>query len=172
MRAIIIFLGLLLLPATSYGQDRCPKQVYSDPSKQPDFNCPGPGEDALMPQLKTRSSVGLEPTEPAPWAGVLMDRNRVYLLGLRIKALRRIRWEEIMGCGEILNAEIDYITQTKQATIDLRTSQRDNYREQTKDLQKEVVELNKWYRSPALWFATGFVVAAAGAVVVVVVVRE
>lgn len=169
MRWVLVFIILLSAPAA---RGQCTKQVYSDPLIQPDFTCPSPGEDDLIPKLELRPSVGLEPTQPAPWAGILMDRDRIFLLGMRIQALRRIRWNETLGCAERLEAEIDYISQTKQATLNLCIKQRDNYKGQTKELQEEVIKAYKWYRSPALWFAAGFVIAAAGATVIVVVVQD
>jgi hypothetical protein len=168
MRAVIIFLVLSLLPVSGYGQRQCHKQIYSDPLIQPDFDCPSPGEEELLPQLELRSSVALEPTQPAPWAGILMDRDRIFMLGMRIQALRRIRWIETLGCAERLEAEIDHISQSKQVTLNLCIKQRDNYKKQVEVAQKEAIKAYKWYRSPVLWFVTGFVVAAAGAVVVVV----
>lgn len=170
MLRLVLTLLLCMTPLYAHGQ--CPKQIYTDPLIQPDFDCPSPGEEELLPKLELRPSVGLEPTQPAPWPGILMDRDRVFLLGMRIQALRRIRWNETIGCAERLEAEVDYISQTKQATLNLCISQRDSYKKQTEAAQKEVIKAYKWYRSPALWFTAGFVIAAAGATVIVVVVRE
>lgn len=169
MRWVLVFIILLSAPAA---QGQCTKQVYSDPLIQPDFTCPSPGEDDLIPKLELRPSVGLEPTQPAPWAGILMDRDRVFQLGLRIQALRRLRWNDNVGCAERLVAEIDYISQTKQATLNLCIAQRDNYKKQAETAQKEVSKAHKWYRSPALWFTAGFVIAAAGTTIIVVAVQD
>ena len=165
-------LSSLLFAPPAWAEEQCPKQVYTDPLIQPNFDCPSPGEEELLPKLELRPSVGLEPTQSAPWAGILMDRDRVFLLGMRIQALRRIRWNETLGCAERLEAEIDYISQTKQATLSLCISQRDSYKKQTEAAQKEVIKAYKWYRSPALWFTVGFVVAAAGTTIIVVAVRD
>jgi len=169
MRLVLVF-AFLLAARPTYGQ--CTKQIYTDPLIQPDFDCPSPGEEELLPKLELRPSVGLEPTQPAPWAGVLMDRDRVFLLGMRIQALRRIRWNENTGFAERLEAEVDYISQTKQATLNLCIAQRDNYKKQAETAQKEVIKAYKWYRSPALWFTAGFVIAAAGVTVIVVVIQD
>jgi hypothetical protein len=169
MRWVLVFIILLSAPAA---RGQCTKQVYSDPLIQPDFTCPSPGEDDLIPKLELRPSVGLEPTQPAPWAGILMDRDRVFQLGLRIQALRRLRWNDNVGCAERLVAEIDYISQTKQATLNLCIAQRDNYKKQAETAQKEVIKAHKWYRSPALWFTAGFVIAAAGTTIIVVAVQD
>jgi hypothetical protein len=171
MRILALVLSLLLA-APLHAQEQCPKQTYTDPAKEPDYSCPSPGEDHLVPKLQLKASTKLLIGDRAPWTGILMDSGRVMVLGLRIEALRRLRWEDMMYCGEVAGAQIEYVEQTAKAELGLRTSQRDNYKNQAKELQEEVIKLTKWYRSPILWFATGFVVAAAGAVVVVVVVRE
>jgi hypothetical protein len=161
MRCIIIALALLVgSPAAA--QKQCPTQIYSNSKAEPDYSCPGPGEDALIPKLQLKTSVELKLNAKAPWAGVLMDKNRVLTLGLRIKALRRIRWQETTSCAERLTAEIKYVKASNKATLDLRTSQRDNYKKQTEALQEEVISLKKWYRSGPFWFAVGVVTATAG----------
>jgi hypothetical protein len=156
-------LTVLLCSAPAYATAPCTKQIYTDLKKEPNYSCPGPGEDSLVPRLQLKTSVELKVKKPAPWPGILMDKNRVMTLGLRIKALRRIRWQETIGWQEKLENEKKFQAAMYQATLNLRTSQRDNYKSQTKALQEEVIRLNKWYRSPTFWFATGFVVASAGA---------
>ena len=156
------FLVALLLAAPAYAQKQCPVQNYVDLSTEPDFDCPGPGEEDLLPNLELKSSVALEPNQPAPWEGILMDKNRVLRLGLRVKALRRLRWQELRYCGELAAAELDYIEDTSRAELDLRTSQRDTYKSQVELLQREVRALDSWYRSPILWFSVGVIVSAAG----------
>jgi hypothetical protein len=152
----------------------CIKQVYSDPKKEPDYKCPSPGEDALVPRLELKTSVELVPSKKPkiPWPGILMDKNRVLTLGMRITALRRLRWMDMVRAGELRENDRKYDAAQFTATINLRTAQRDNYKGQTKELQEKVISLNKWYRSPALWFAVGFVVAAGGATALAVGLRE
>lgn len=169
---ILAVVLIVLLPFPSYAQKQCPKQDYTDTVQAPDFDCPGPGEDELLPQLELKVSVPLKKTQPAPWDGILMDRNRVFKLGFRIKAVRRLRWEELQYCGELAAAEIEYVGQIAQAEIDLLKSQRENYKSQTTVLQEEITRLSKWYRSPSVWFAVGFVVAAAGATAIAFAVRD
>ena len=169
MRWLIILTILVSFPV--YGQKQCPRQIYTDLSVEPDCNCPGPGEEDLLPKLELKETVALEPNQPAPWAGLLMDKNRVLRLGLRVKALRRLRWEELRYCGELAAAELDYLEDTSQAEINLRTSQRDTYKAQVDVLQKEVARLSGWYRSPILWFSVGVVVTAAATATAVVVAK-
>lgn len=170
MRWLLVAAMLFTVPAGA--QEPCAKQTYTDPAKEPDYSCPSPGEDYLVPKLQLRDSTRLLVGDRAPWTGILLDSGRVMVLGLRIEALRRLRWEDMLYCAELAGAQIDYVEQTAQAELGLCTSQRNNYKGQAKELQEEVIKLNKWYRSPALWFAAGFVVAAVGAVVVVVAVRD
>jgi hypothetical protein len=158
---ILLVLAIWLWPAA--GQSQCVKQIYTDPKVEPNYDCPGPGEDALVPRLELKTSVELKVKQPAPWDGILMGKNRVLTLGLRIKALRRIRWQETVGFKERLEAEKKLDASMYQATINLRTSQRDNYKNQVVEARKEIDRLSKWYRSPTFWFATGFITAAAGA---------
>lgn len=165
MRLICVLLALAiwLWPALGNAGDTCTKQIYSNPNVEPDYACPGPGEAAMVPRLQLKTSVELKVKAPAPWPGILMDKNRVMTLGLRIKGLRRLRWQETIGAQEKLEAEKKFQASMYQATLNLRTSQRDNYKQQNVGLKEEIIRLNKWYRSPTFWFAAGFITVAAGA---------
>ena len=160
-RCVVAFL-ILLVAAPAVARVPCPVQIYTNPKVEPDYGCPGPGEDALVPKLQLKTSVELKLNAKAPWPGILMGPNRALTLGLRIKALRRIRWQETTSCAERLTAEIKYVKASNKATLDLRTSQRDNYKKQVGELQEEVTSLKKWYRSGPFWFAVGVVTATAG----------
>lgn len=166
-----LVLATLLFVSPALAEEQCPEQNYNDPAKQPNFDCPSPGEESLVPELKVRDSVGLFVTEEAPWSGVLLDRNRVFLLGLRIKSLRRLRWHDIITYQEILNAEMEFLKSTHAADVKLLTTQRDNYKGQVIELGKEVRKMGAWYRSPILWFSVGVVVASAGTVTAVVLAK-
>jgi hypothetical protein len=162
MTRCVVLLLTILVAAPAAAQKQCPVQIYSNAKVEPDYDCPGPGEDALVPRLELKASVELKLKAPAPWEGILLDKNRVLTLGLRIKGLRRIRWQETTACAERLAAELKYAESSSKATLDLRTAQRDNYKKQAEALQKEVISLNKWYRSGPFWFAVGVVTATAG----------
>jgi hypothetical protein len=171
MRILALVLSLLLA-APLHAQEQCPKQTYTDPAKEPDYSCPSPGEDHLVPKLQLKASTKLLVGDRAPWTGILMDSGRVMVLGLRIEALRRLRWEDTLYCAELAGAQVDYVAQMAQAELELCISQRNNYKSQTKRLQKEVIKAYKWYRSPALWFTAGFVIAAAGTTIIVVAIQD
>lgn len=162
MTRYALVLLALLVASPAVAKVPCPVQIYTNPKAEPDYSCPGPGEDALVPKLNLKTSVELKLNAKSPWSGILMDPNRALTLGLRIKALRRIRWQETTSCKERLDAELKYAASANKATLDLRTSQRDNYKKQTEALQEEVISLKKWYRSGPFWFAVGVVTATAG----------
>lgn len=163
--------ALMVFPSPASGDGKCVVQDYSNPVKVPDFDCPGPGEEDLLPKLEMRPSLELELDQKAPWPGILMDTNRVLKIGLRIKAIRQLRWQELQYCGEAASAELNYTEQTYQAELDLLTSQRDNYKGQVIELRKEVEKADAWYRSPILWFSVGVIVASAGTVAAVTATR-
>jgi len=158
---LLVFLLLFSLPARA--ADPCVKQLYNDPKVEPDYDCPSPHEDSLVPRLQLKESATLKLKEPAPWEGILMDKERVIVLGLRVKALRRLRWQDMRTAEGKLANEIAFAKAAAKADLDLARSQRDNYKEQNKALQAEVVRLNRWYHSKTFWFVTGMVVTAAGA---------
>jgi hypothetical protein len=159
MRLLII---LLLLTSTAYALD-CPRQQYDDPKKQPDYSCPSPGEDSLVPRLQLKASVDLKKSVKTPWAGILMDNNRVLQLGLRIKALRRIRWNETTANLERRKIEQEYLLSNHKLEKTFIVKQRDNWKEQALAAHKELESGRKWYNSRSFWFATGVVVTAAAA---------
>lgn len=159
----ILIIAISIWPTLGFAGDQCAKQIYSDPKVEPDYSCPGPGEEAIVPKVQLKTSVSLEVKKPAPWSGILMDQNRVMVLGLRIKGLRRLRWQDMRKAEEMAESEKKYQAAMHQAVINLRTSQRDNYKKQAQDAQAEVLRLNKWYHSKTFWFTVGFVTAAAGA---------
>jgi hypothetical protein len=109
-----------------------------------------------------RDSVGLAADKKAPWEGVLMDRNRVLTLGLKVKAIRRLRYLDMLKRNDKAAAELKLVRANAEADLKLRTSQRDNYKEQVDVLRKELRASNKWYRSWTFGFVLGLVVTAAG----------
>jgi len=159
MRALII---LLLLSTTSYAAD-CPRQRYDLPDKQPNYDCPSPGEDSMVPRLNLQASVELKKGAKAPRAGILLDTNRVLLLGLRIKALRRIRWSETVQCQERRKIEQGYLASQHKLEKTFIAKQRDNWKQQAVDAHKELASRYRWYNSKAFWFAAGVVTTAAAA---------
>ena len=141
----------------------CPRQDYNNPKVEPDYNCPGPEEETLVPQLQMTDSMELLKGKPAPWDGILMDKNRVLTLGLKVKALRRIRYIERQNFAQKIEAEATFLRATAKADLDLRTSQRDSYKEQLVQAQKDLAKAQAWYRSWSFGLVLGIVVTTAGA---------
>jgi len=168
----LLVVALLALPAPLRAQNpQCLAQDYSDPKKEPSYACPGPGEDALVPRLNPKDSVALKLGVPAPWEGILLDKDRVLELGLRITALRRIRWMETTSAGEKLASEVKFTTQSLRADLDLRTSQRESYKKQVTQLQTELSKERAWYRSWTFGAVVGVVVTTVAVVAVAYVAK-
>lgn len=159
----ILIIAISLWPTLGHAGDQCAKQIYGDPKVEPDYSCPGPGEDAMVPKVQLKTSAALKLNQKAPWEGILLDTNRVLVLGLRIKGLRRLRYQDMRTAERVLDAKVKYDAAMYQATINLRTSQRESHKKQAQDAKAEVRRLNKWYHSKTFWFTVGFITAAAGA---------
>lgn len=164
MRKLVILIAVLtqLWPTVVFAAD-CPRQDYSNPKTEPDYNCPGPEEETMVPPLQMSDSLELLKGKTAPWDGVLMDKNRVLFLGLRVKALRRIRYIERQSFAQKIEAESTFLKASAKADLDLRTSQRDSYKEQLVQAQKDLAKAHAWYRSWTFGMVLGIVVTAAGA---------
>lgn len=160
MKVLAVLLSVLLA-APVWAKTPCTTQSY-DSGKEPRYDCPGPGEAALTPTLKMRDSVGLTTGKKAPWEGVLLDRNRVITLGLKIKAVRRLRYLDMLERNDRVDAELKLAKANAAANLKLRTSQRDTYKSQVRVLRGELKEAKKWWRSWTFGFVLGLAVTAAG----------
>ena len=174
MKLFIVLLCIWCVPA--HARDpKCAKQNYLDVSTEPDYNCPSPGEDVIVPPLQLMASVTLDPNDSRmniiPWAGILMDKNRVLMLGMRIKALRRLRYLDFRSNTEELTLSESFLQANCKINTKLAIAQRDNYKKRAISLNAEIAHRNKWYRSGPFWFATGVVTAAAGAIALVFATR-
>jgi hypothetical protein len=166
-----VLIALLLLAVPAHAMD-CPRQDYTKPDKQPNYDCPSPGENSMVPRINLKASVELKKQAKAPWTGILLDTNRVLLLGLRIKALRRIRWVETIQFQERRTIEKEYLVSQHKVEKAFLVKQRDNWKQQALDAHKALESRYKWYNSKALWFATGVVVTAAAATALAFGLRE
>lgn len=160
MRILVII--AMLFPGLT-AAETCPRQRYDDPQKQPDYNCPSPGEDSMVPRVTLKASVELKKAAKAPWSGILLDQNRVLVLGLRIKSLRRIRWTETIQYQERRKIESEYLKHSHALEKTFIAKQRDNWKKMAKEAYEELVSHRKWYNSRSFWFAAGMIVTAAAA---------
>ena len=153
MRALIA-ICIILSSNFCYSQT-CIPQKYNDPATQPDYACPSPGENALVPLISLKTSVELTRGKASPWSGILMDPNRALVLGLRVKALRRLRWMDEITHRDKLDNELEFARKSAEASRNLLVSQRDSYKTQAAEMQRQLMEERKWYRSWAFGVVVG-----------------
>jgi len=159
----VMFAAVVLLPSSGACEETCPMQVYTVPDKEPNYDCPSPQESVLIPDLPAKSSTGLKLGQAAPFDGVLLDKDRLLVLGLRIKALRRIRYVETISSAQTLKAEVAYQQKVGKAQQDLLSSQVGSYKAQLQNAQEELAKERRWYKSWTFGVVVGVVVTAAGA---------
>lgn len=162
MVRILVIILLLGWPSSVAAQEQCSKQIYTDSEKEPNYDCPSPGERSFIPTLSMLPSAELVVKAPAPWSGILMDKNRVLTLGFRIQALRRIRWHETVGFKELMEAEKKYIVERYEMDLNLCAEKREEMKRQILVMQKEVERTTKWYYSGPFWFSIGVTSAITG----------
>ena len=161
MRTLLLVLCLSLLPANVFAQT-CLAQDYAG-NKEPDWECQAPGEDALVPRLQlTKMSKDLKLDEKAPFAGILMEPDRVIQIGIRVKALRKLLWMEMQKGWSTLEIEKKYLLDSSKAEANLLLAQRDSYKEQATQLRDDLIAEKKWYKSWSFGLVLG-IVATAGA---------
>ena len=141
----VIVLSLLI--ATPAWAQPCTEQDYTS-GKAPNYNCPGPDEAAVIPQIPhAEKSIGIKKDAPAKFKGLLMPKEQVINLGIKIKGLRRLRFIDMKQAKEKLKIEIKFEKANAAADLGLVESQRDNYKRQALDLKADLIDANKWYRS-------------------------
>ena len=153
----------------------CVDQGYADPLKEPNYDCRGPGEDMLVPDTPSQPSIGVPAETQAPaqkWDGVLLDRIKVMELGLRIKAIRRLRWLDLHKSSDLLAIEQKYLRDTSTEKDKLAQSQVASYREQLVQTQAELSKSKAWYRSWTFGLVVGVVLTSAAVAGVAIAIRK
>lgn len=157
----LIPLSLLLIAGKAEGQD-CDRQDY-DSTKAPDFNCPGPEEESLVPPLSPPKAVPVHQGEGvvADWDGALVHRDRLILLGLKLSAVRRLRWADRLRVTKRCDIELEYLREQNEIREELFEQQNEAQRERALAAERRVRSAEAWYRS--WWFGAilGFTGAAA-----------
>lgn len=175
MKKLIIL--LTLIPSLAWANPPCTEQNYSNPDKAPNWKCPGPGESILLPDIRFRPSVGLDTgasykkddgtgLTKLTYPAVLMDKDKVLQLGLRIQGLRRLRWLDLHKGAEVLKIERKHTGAQLQAKLDLEKTRSKTYKGQRDDARRQRDEAKKWYRSWTFGFVVGIVTTSAAAVAV------
>ena len=171
--SVILFILALCTPA--WGQKPCTAQNYTDPNKAPDWRCPGPDEGILVPEIKFKPSLGLEAGSLVTLKGakkptllnystVVLDRDKVLQLGLRIQGLRRLRWLERHKAVETTEIERRYMSdrltaqlKLEQSKVKVAVGQRDQARKE-RDIGRE------WYRSWTCGLVAGIAITTAAVI--------
>jgi len=173
--ALAVILAAFLTHTPALAADpTCTVQDYSKVTPKPNFNCPGPLEETMVPSpvVGPKESVVLDAKAPAPWAGILLDRERVLELGLRITGLRKIRWSEGLEATEKAKAEVKLTLDNLTAEVKLTQSQRESYKTQLVVTQEELAKEKKWYRSWTFGLIVGVVTTSAAAITLAYVARK
>ena len=153
----------------------CVDQGYADPKKEPNYDCRGPGEDMLVPDTDSQPSIGVKAGTQPPaqkYDAVLLDKAKVVELGLRLKAIRRLRWLDLHKSSDLLAIEQKYLRDTTAEKDKLAQSQVASYREQLVQTQAELSKSKAWYRSWTFGLILGVVLTSAAAAGVAVAVRK
>jgi hypothetical protein len=178
-----VLIALLFLTSTAFADDPCTTQDYSNAKKEPRYDCPGPGEGALVPDIPTKPTIGLERGAKITTAGkksktfkleydsALVSRGKLIELGMKIKGLRRLRWADMHKGAERLEIERKFIDSTWKAKLTLRDSQLSNAKQQIVQAQKDLEKAKKWYRSWTFGLVVGVVTTTAAVIGTALAVR-
>ena len=158
----ILFLSLFFLAPCQSPAEECGRQDYTS-AQAPDFDCPSPDEVSLVTDLDPPPSI------PAPagralmpaWDGVLVHRDRLIELGLRIKGLRRLRWLDALTNRRRLELEIQYRSDLVHLAEDELAGEREYWQAALDQANQAAEREGKWYRS--FWF--GYLVGSLGTIV-------
>lgn len=138
----------------------CGPQDY-DSEQAPNFDCPSPEEEALVPRLQPPPSVPVPQGETvtAEWAGVLVHRDRLILNGLKISALRRLRWVDRLHLAGRYQIEIEHARATGAIRETLLEERVDYYQGRATTAERATRHASAWYRSFGFGLVIGFVAA-------------
>lgn len=174
----LVILALLGLCAPAWAQQPpCTTQDYSNPAKTPDWTCPGPDEGILVPELTFKPSLGLEPGSSVILKGsqkgvlldypaVVLDKDKVLQLGLRIQGLRRLRWLERHKAVETTKIERTYMSERLTAQLKLEQSRVKEAVQQRDQARKERDSARAWYRSWTFGLVVGVVTTTAATIAI------
>jgi hypothetical protein len=95
-----------------------------------------------------------------------MDKNKVLQVGLRITALRRLRYIDRLTAKDTLTNERLFLKASCEADKNLLLSQRESYKSQLEVTRRELARAGAWYRSWTFGMVVGILVTSAGAVAI------
>ena len=171
----IAFLLLFLFPSSVLAQAAppCTAQIYADFTKELNCYCPMPNEDTMVPALDiSNTTVALAKGTAAPFAGLLLDQNRVLMLGLRITGLRRLLWIELKNARAQQTLEVARTIEVEKQDAKATEAQNAALTARNVQLASELKTSQAWYRSWTFGFVLGTVITTAAAVSLAVVARK
>lgn len=159
MRQLLTISIILLYSPQIYSQV-CGIQDYDDPDNQPNFECPSPGETALVPDLNPPSEIPIfagQIIDDVPWDGAMIHRDRMIELGLKIMALRRLRWADRINLARQQTIQLQHAQELSEIRSNYYQIQLESLQEQ---LQHSQNRANAWYRS--WWFGVVVGIVSSG----------
>lgn len=159
VRYFVIALFVTLYHFPAFGE--CGPQNYGS-EDEPNFECPSPGEEDLVPDLDPPPSIPVQEGDliEAEWDGALVHKDRLIYMGLRIRAIRRLRWLDNLECverREIENGHAESILTLNRQYCEQRV---DHYRDRAVQAMDRASSSNAWYRSFGFGLTLGLVISA------------
>ena len=160
--ALFLSIVIALNPAVILAEEECTEQVYESADNQPDFNCPSPGELTLVPSLDPRPTMPISYGDEfvAPWDGAFVDTSRLIEIGLRVKALRRLRWLDAVRLSTESRLRLEHAESVLAVTREQFAARAEEYRRAIAEANDRNVKATAWYRSWVFGFLVGVVSAA------------
>lgn len=151
---------IVLYPSLAFSQI-CGPQDY-DAKVAPNFDCPSPEEEVLSPDDRPPPSSPVREGQvvEAPWDGALVHRDRLIQLGLRIKAIRRLRWVDRLHLAERYQLELEHLENVRRITQELLESQVASLRQRATAAEQRAERSGAWYRSIWMGLILGIVSSA------------
>lgn len=155
---------ILLAPMAAAAQTICPPQDY-DSETEPNFDCPSPSEESMIPRLSPPPSIPVEVGDvvEAQWEGAVVHRDRLVRMGLTITALRRLRWADRLRLRAEFQIRLEHQDEVCDANLEHAQAETEVYQEALQLANERVESSQAWYRS--WWFGFTLGVVAAGALV-------
>jgi hypothetical protein len=127
-----------------------------------------------VPDVPTKPSIGIPAgssfikkggkAENLDYEAILVDRDKIVQLGLRIQGLRRLRWLERHKAMDTVEIEKKYMSDRLLAQIKLEQSRVQVAIQQRDDARKERDSSKRWYRSWTFGLILGVVTTTAATI--------
>ena len=159
MRTLAVLL-ILLYQSVVFGQElECVEQNYDSAEERPVFDCPSPGEISMVPDYAPPDSipVAMDDYLVAPWDGAFVHVNRLLEMGMRLKAVRRLRWADRVRLLEEKRLELSHAEEMAAAHREYAATRIEQYREAITEANNRTRQATVWYRSWAFGFLLGVV---------------